>query len=105
LGSRLRVTCIKFLGIALVALAAGCAGDNYNRSTGESVDDTATTARVKRALSGDGVFRYPDVKVTTFKGTVQLSGFVQTGEQKDRATELAKKVEGVKDVENRITVK
>jgi osmotically-inducible protein OsmY len=51
------------------------------------------------------MYKYPDVKVTTFKGTVQLSGFVNNGAQKGRAADLAKNVAGVKDVVNNITVK
>ena len=100
---------IQLLGVpfalALAIVVSGCAGNQYERSTGESVDDTATTGRVKRALSADKTYKYSDVKVTTFKGNVQLSGFVDNNEQKDRATELAKTVSGVKDVENRITIK
>lgn len=99
-------TLTQVLGTLGLAIAlTGCAGNRYERSTGESVDDTATTGRVKHALSSDVVFRYPDVKVTTFKGNVQLSGFVDTTAQKDKAGDLAKMVPGVKDVENRISVR
>src|SRR5438034_3037872 len=83
----------------------GCAGDRYTRSTGENIDDTATSGRVKDALAKDGVYRYPDVKVTTFKGTAQLSGFVETRDQKTRAGELARNVAGVREVVNNITIK
>jgi osmotically-inducible protein OsmY len=86
-------------------LATGCAGSRYERSTGESIDDTAITARVKSALGNDAMYKYPDVKVTTFKRTVQLSGFVSERDQKSRATEIAKNVEGVNKVENNISVK
>ncbi len=84
---------------------SGCAGDKYHESTGEDIDDNAITARVKSALHGDSEYKYPDVKVTTFKGTVQLSGFVDTHDQKARAKDLAKNCAGVKDVENSITTK
>ncbi len=93
------------LGTVAVLGFSGCAGDRYSQSTGEHIDDTATTSRVKSRLGDDTVFKYPDVKVTTFKGTVQLSGFVNQRAQKDRADELAKSVAGVKDVVNSITVK
>ena len=83
----------------------GCAGDRYKESTGEHIDDAATTGRVKSALGSDTVYKYPDVKVTTFKGTVQLSGFVNDRAQKSRAADLAKNTTGVKDVVNNITVK
>ena len=100
---------LQFLGgplaLALAIIVTGCAGSQYERSTGESVDDSATTGRVKRALSADKTYKYSDVKVTTFKGNVQLSGFVDSNDQKAKATELAKTVPGVKDVENRITIK
>ena len=86
-------------------LASGCAGDRYHESTGEGIDDTATTARVKKALHGDTQYKFDDVKVTTFKGTVQLSGFANSRDAKSRAAEIAKTVEGVKDLQNNITVK
>ena len=61
--------------------------------------------RVKSALSNDAEYKYEGVEVTVFKGTVQLSGFVDTSAQKSRAGDLAKEVKGVKDLENNITVK
>jgi len=104
---------IKALGLAVclgtsvitTGLLTGCAGDKYNESTGEYIDDSAITARVKKALGNEGTYKYDDVNVSTFKGTVQLSGFVNSSDQKSRAGEVAKGVEGVKDVANNITVK
>lgn len=94
------------LGIATAVTGlTGCAGTRTERSTGESIDDTATTGRVKAALKKDVQYKYPDVEVHTFKGTTQLSGFVATSEQKSRAGSIAKTVEGVRDVQNNITVK
>jgi|SRR5882672_4829797 len=93
------------VALGLTILATGCAGSRYDRSTGESIDDRATTSRVKSALGSDTVYKYPDVKVTTFKGRVQLSGFVDSKDQKSKAQELAKNAAGVKEVENSITVK
>jgi osmotically-inducible protein OsmY len=86
-------------------LTTGCAGDRYHESTGEGIDDTAITGRVKRALSKDTEYKYDDVKVTTFKGTVQLSGFANSRDAKKRAGEIAKTVNGVQNLENNITVK
>ena len=102
---------LTIMGLALCLAAgvtttfSGCAGDEYTRSTGESIDDRATTGRVKSALGDDSQYKYPDVKVATFKGTVQLSGFVDTRDQKTKAGDLAKQVTGVKEVANNITVK
>jgi osmotically-inducible protein OsmY len=95
------------LGITAVTAVglAGCAGDRYNRSTGEYIDDTALTSRVKSALGDNAAYKFDDVKVTSFRGTVQLSGFVNTAEQKQRASDVAKGVEGVKKVENNIILK
>jgi osmotically-inducible protein OsmY len=83
----------------------GCAGDRYHESTGEQIDDSSITSRVKGSLGNDSMYKYPDVKVTTFKGTVQLSGFVDNRDQKSQAGTLAKNTAGVKDVVNNITVK
>ena len=93
------------LAVAGLITITGCAGDRYHESTGEDIDDSATTGRVKSALNEDTIYKYPGVIVTTFKGTVQLSGFVDNGEEKSRAFTLAKNVDGVKDVENNISVK
>jgi osmotically-inducible protein OsmY len=82
----------------------GCAGDRYHESTGEYVDDSALTGRVKAAL-GHSDYKFDGVKVTSFKGEVQLSGFVNTGDEKSQAADIAKNVEGVKSVDNNITVK
>jgi hyperosmotically inducible periplasmic protein len=91
--------------LPLLTTVTGCAGDRYHQSTGEAIDDHSTSMRVKSALGNDAEYKYEDVSVQTFKGTVQLSGFVDTSSQKNRAAEIAKNVEGVKDVENNITVK
>ena len=83
----------------------GCAGDRYTQSTGERIDDKADSSRVRDRLSEDTQYKYQDVKVQTFKGVVQLSGFVNSRDQKNRAGDLARKVEGIKEVQNSITVK
>src|SRR5262249_30284940 len=101
----LSIACASMLPLSLAVLSTGCAGDRYHQSTGESIDDTATTARVKKALHDDTQYKYEDVKVTTFKGTTQLSGFADSRDAKSRAGEVAKTVEGVKDVVNNISVK
>lgn len=102
----------KVLGLALclsalplLTIVTGCAGDRYHQSTGEAIDDRGVSMRVKSELSNDTEYKYEGVDVKTFKGTVQLSGFVDTRAQKSRAATIAKGVEGVKDVENNITVK
>ncbi len=75
------------------------------RTAGEAIDDKTLTSRVKSALADNAEYKFSDVAVSAFKGTVQLSGFVNVEAQKNRAGEIAKSVPGVKEVENKITVK
>ncbi len=92
--------------LPLIATFSGCAvGSRTEQSTGERMDDRNTSSRVKEALSADTQFKFDGVNVETFKGSVQLSGFVTSREQKDQAGEIAKKVPAVKEVINNITVK
>ena len=93
------------LATAIALLSTGCAGDRYKQSTGEHIDDKATSMRVRSALGDDVEYKYPMVEVKTFKGVTQLSGFVNSRDQKSRAADIAKRVEGVKSIENNITVK
>lgn len=90
-------------GLAL--LPAGCAGTSTRESTGEYVDDSGITTKVKSAFVRDPVVKAIDVKVETFKGVVQLSGFVDTQDQKARAELLARNTAGVQDVKNNIAIK
>jgi osmotically-inducible protein OsmY len=99
------LTCLFLMPLLAGLTFTGCAGDRYHESTGENIDDSATTVRVKNALGSDHQFKYDDVHVTTFKGTVQLSGFADTAEARAHAGDLAKNVEGVKEVQNNISLK
>lgn len=90
---------------ALTALPGCVAGDRYNRSTGEYVDDKSIDSRVRDALNENSEYKFDGVQVVSFKGTVQLSGFVDTYAQKSTAASITKKVQGVRGVENNITVK
>ena len=102
---KLSALILSVSALAIVGGITGCAGDRYTPSTGERIDDKADSSRVRSALSADTQYKFEDVKVQTFKGVVQLSGFVNSRDQKDRAGDIAKKVEGVNEVENNITVK
>ena len=94
------------LGLTLSTIGlTGCAGTATQESTGEYIDNTAITARIKKAFASDELVRARDVTVESFRGTVQLSGFVNTLEQKERAEALAKAIPGVKEVKNNIIVK
>jgi len=101
-----RTTKIVTLAALACALAfGGCAATPTKDSTGEYVDDATITTKVKSALLGDKAVKSFEIKVETFKGVVQLSGFVDTPDQKAAAERDASAVNGVKDVRDDIAVK
>ena len=91
--------------IALIVALASCAGTRTKESTGEYVDDSLITSKVKAALVNDPDTKAREIGVETFKGVVQLSGFVGTSGEKEKAGEIARKVKGVAGVKNNIVVK
>ena len=97
------------LGLALVTVMAtnftGCAGNQYDRSTGQYIDDKSATVRVHDALHDNPEYKFDNVDIHVFRGTVQLSGFVDNADQKAKAEQIARGVQGVQNVENNITVK
>lgn len=83
---------------------AGCASEPTSRSTGRVFDDVALTAKVKTALVRDKDVPAHNVNVTTYRGVVQLSGFVENEDQARRAAEVARTVDGVSQVYNDVRV-
>lgn len=83
----------------------GCAGSRTQKSTGEYVDDSVITTKVKSLILADQGLSGFAIEVQTFKGVVQLSGFVDTQEQVVSAGNIASDVSGVQSVENNILVK
>jgi osmotically-inducible protein OsmY len=83
----------------------GCSSTPTQQSAGEAVDDGVVTAKVKAALVADPVTKAHHINVETFKGTVQLSGFVETDEARSRALQLARDVEGVRRVKDAMEVR
>lgn len=100
-------TLVTLLALAcgVASLSTGCAGTATRASTGEYIDDRTITTKVKAAMVKDPLVKALDVNVDTFKSTVQLSGFVDTTEQKARAEQIAAGIEGVSKVQNNITIK
>jgi len=97
---------IPLILIALVlAILTACSPSATHRGTGEYIDDTAVTARVKTALATDPQVKATEVQVETFRGTVQLSGFVDSAESAARAAQLAREIRGVKEVRNSMVVR
>jgi osmotically-inducible protein OsmY len=84
---------------------AACAGTPTRESTGEYIDDTVITAKVKAKLVESSDVSAAAVSVETFKGTVQLSGFAQSENERRKAGELASAVDGVKRVTNDIRLR
>lgn len=89
---------------AAVVILVGCKS-SPDRTAGQRIDDHRVTSKVKGALNSETVYKFQDVRVDTYKGAVQLSGWVTTEEQKTRAAELAKTVPEVTMVVNNITIK
>jgi len=85
--------------------AVACASTSKPESTGEYVDDSVITTKVKALITADDFLRAFEISVETYKGTVQLSGFVGSQEAVDKAGEIARGVQGVKSVENDLNVK
>ena len=97
---------LRLLTSLLLTLSiAGCAGGKTYESTGEYFDDVAITSKIKTSILGDGKLRFFQIDVTTFKGIVQLSGFVDNKEISTRASEVTRTIKGVKMVNNNLIVK
>ena len=94
-----------FLAALMLATTLGCAGTAKKESTGEYVDDTAITAKVKKDIFDEPTLKSAEINVETFKGVVQLSGFVSSQASIDRAVVVARNVKGVASVTNKMSVK
>jgi osmotically-inducible protein OsmY len=90
---------------ASMLLAAGCAGTATQESTGEYIDDTTITTKVKSAIFEDPSLKVFQINVETFKSVVQLSGFVKTNAEIAKAGSLARSVKGVASVKNDILLR
>lgn len=93
-----------FLALSLV-FAAGCASTATQEGTGEYVDDSVITTKVKAAVFNEPSLKVAEINVETFKGTVQLSGFVSSHDAANKAIALARGVAGVKSVKNDMRIK
>ncbi len=103
--SKLNLILRLLISLVLVVSLAGCAGSKKHESTGEYIDDSAITSKVKTSILADPKLKFTQINVKTFKGTVQLSGFVDSSGMATRAAEVARKVNGVKVVNNSLIVK
>ena len=92
-------------GALLMATALGCASTAKQEGTGEYVDDTVVTGKVKTAIFNEPTLKSAEINVETFKGVVQLSGFVSSPVAQSKAVEVTRTVNGVKSVKNDILLK
>ena len=93
-----------FLSVLLLS-AVGCASTSTKEGTGEYIDDTVITAKVKAAIFNEPTLKSAEINVETFKGVVQLSGFVKSHDDTHKAVSLAKAVKGVVSVKNDMRLK
>ena len=91
--------------LMLIATFAACAATRTHESTGEYVDDSVITTKVKSLLAADDFLKSFQIGVESFKGVVQLSGFVNTQKAIDKAVEITKSVKGVNSIKNDLIVK
>jgi len=94
-----------FMIMVLIATFVACASTSKQESTGEYVDDSVITTKVKSLLAADDFLKSFQISVVTYKGTVQLSGFVSSQQAVDKAVEITRGVKGVKSVKNDLIVK
>lgn len=91
--------------MAGTSLIAACSSTPTQQSTGQAIDDGVVTAKVKAKLIEDPVTKAHQINVDTFKGTVQLSGFVESDQARTRALQIARDVDGVKQVKDALQVR
>ena len=97
---------VKFLVcIGLITLLSGCADTQNRESTGEYVDDSVITAEAKNVIFNEPSLKVFQISVETYKGIVQLSGFVDSQQAVDKVGEIVKSVKGVKSIKNNLIVK
>ena len=92
-------------GVLLMVTALGCASTSKQEGTGEYVDDSVITTKVKAAVLNEPSLKSAEINVETFKGVVQLSGFVSSQADINKAVEVARGVGGVKSVKNDMRLK
>lgn len=96
---------ISAIFLAFILAVTGCASTSKEKSTGEYLDDAVITTKVKAAFVEDDELKATEIQVETFKGVVQLSGFVAKASHIGKAEQVAREVKGVKSVKNDIRVK
>ena len=91
--------------LILIATLAACAGTRTQSTAGEYVDDSVITTKVKSLLAQDDFLKSFQISAETYQGTVQLSGFVNSQQAVDKASEIVRSVKGIKSIKNNLIVK
>ena len=99
-----RSICRLAMPAVVAVLLGACAGTRQNTSTGEFIDDSVITTKVKTNLLADKMVNGLDISVETVKGRVLLAGSVKSSDERRHAEELARSVGGVRDVSNKLVV-
>ena len=94
-----------FVILMLIATFMACASTSKQEGAGEYVDDSVITTKVKSLLAADDFLKSFQIGVETYKGIVQLSGFVNSQQAVDKASQIARGVKGVKSVKDNLIVK
>jgi hyperosmotically inducible periplasmic protein len=103
--TRMKTQVLKLTAIlGTLALASACSSTRTQQSAGEVIDDSVLTSKVKAALIDDPITKAGQINVETFRGVVQLGGFVDNAQQKDQATKVARSVTGAKEVRNDLRI-
>ena len=89
----------------MLATMLGCASTSKQEGTGEYIDDSVITTKVKAAVFNEPSLKSAEINVETYKGTVQLSGFVNSESDIQKAVEVARSIKGVSSVKNDMRVK
>ena len=90
--------------MAVLLIISACSATRTQQSAGEVIDDTVLTSKVKIALMEDPITKARQINVETFRGVVQLGGFVDNAQQRDQATKAARSVTGVQEVRNDLRI-
>jgi hyperosmotically inducible protein len=99
------IRCLVLLMLMLLTSLMACASTRTHQSAGEYVDDSVITTKIKSQLAGDDFFKSFQISVESYKGIVQLSGFVDSQAAIDKAGQIARGVQGVKSVKNNLIIK
>ncbi|MDR0218704.1 MAG: BON domain-containing protein [Enterobacteriaceae bacterium] len=102
---KLKTLAAFFIATVIAVAISACAPTATTESTGNYIDDTVITTKIKTALLGENDMKSNEIHVDTYKGRVQLSGFARSAEEAKKAIQIARGIKGVKTVINSIKLR